>query len=92
MKRALLLGALLVCAACPPPPKPPEPPPGAPTCADYCHHVAELGCEAARPTAKGASCVDVCANVQSSGAVAWDLGCRTKAVTCDEVDRCEAGR
>lgn len=89
MKRYALVGALLLCAC---PPKPPTPPPGAATCEDVCRRYAELGCEAGRPTANGVSCVEVCRNVQESTIVAWDLGCRVRALTCDEADRCEAGR
>lgn len=87
-KRALCLWALLVCAACPAP-KPPAPPPGAATCQDLCKHLGELGCEAARPTTGGATCVVVCENVRDSP-VAWNLDCRTKALTCAAADVCEA--
>lgn len=92
MKRALHLWALLFCAACPAPPKPPVPPPGAATCADLCRHETELGCEAAKTTAGGVTCVAVCENVVSSSVIHWDLDCRAGALTCAEVDSCEAGR
>ena len=88
MKRALLLGALLVCACPTPRPKPPS---GAATCADVCRRLGELGCEAGKPTAKGATCTVVCENVRDSPVV-WDLDCRARALTCDAVDSCEAGR
>lgn len=89
MKHLACLWALLVCAACPPP-KPPPPPPGAATCQDVCRHYTELGCEAARPTAEGASCAEVCHNVQDSTVVRWDLDCRARAVTCAAADACES--
>jgi hypothetical protein len=87
-KRALGLWALLVCAACPPP-KPPTPPPGEVGCADVCRHEADLGCEAARPTANDVSCVAVCENVQGSSVVRWNLACRAQAPTCQAIDLCE---
>jgi hypothetical protein len=89
MKHLALLGALILCAC--PPPKPPVPPPGNATCSDVCAHYAKLGCIAAQPTAKGASCIDVCNNVVGSTYVHWDLDCRVRAVDCGEVDHCEAG-
>lgn len=86
MKRLALL--VLLATGCPPP-KPPVPPPGAATCADVCHHLAELGCPAAKPTPKGTPCTEVCANIQSSGVITWNLDCRASAPSCDAADRCE---
>jgi len=63
---------------------------GAASCESVCAHEAELGCDAARPTGKGASCVEVCLNVQSSTVVKWNLACRAHAPSCAEIDRCEA--
>lgn len=91
MKRLAILGALLLCACPPSPPKPPVPPPGAASCSDVCAHYAVLGCDAAKPTAHGTTCVEVCDNVVGSTYVHWDLDCRVRAVTCAEADTCEAG-
>lgn len=94
----VLLAALMLlalgCHPLPPPAPIPPPDPTDPwdsriTCADVCRHEADLGCEAARPTAAGASCVEVCGNVQASGVVRWALGCRARAATCAAIDRCE---
>lgn len=61
-------------------------------CAAVCAHMRTLGCAAATPTPKGASCEEVCITVQTSGVVAWDLDCRSKAPTCDAIDACERER
>lgn len=90
MIRAALLFAVwcLPSVACRPP-KPPVPPdPSAVTCADVCERMSKLDCAAAKPTAEGASCLDVCRNVQDSGIVRWDLACMAHAASCDAVDAC----
>lgn len=90
MTRALLALALLL-AACPPTP-PPTPPPGAATCQDLCLHLTRLNCEAAKPTAEGATCIEVCLNLQNSGIIARDLDCAVRAQSCAAVDACPAKR
>jgi hypothetical protein len=92
MKRIAYLWALLLCACPPQPPKPPAPPPGAASCDDVCRHWAELGCEAAKPTADGVGCAEICRNVQDSTVVHWDLDCRVRAATCAAADSCESHR
>lgn len=59
-----------------------------PSCATWCAHAKALGCPASLPTLKGASCVEVCSNVQK-GPVPWDLRCRAEAKTCATADACE---
>lgn len=84
----ILLALALFLTACPPLP-PPVPPPGAATCQDFCTHLQKLGCEAAKPTPEGATCETVCLNIQNSGVIRWNLGCRTAALTCADIDKCE---
>jgi hypothetical protein len=60
------------------------------SCASVCANMARLGCPSARPTAKGAPCVEVCDNLQNSGIVKWDLACRARAESCEAADACEA--
>ena len=92
---ALLVALAIVTPGCPLGPAPPPPPPPDPTpypdasCASWCTHAAALHCDAAKTTPHGATCEDVCSNVQKSGVVAWDLKCRTSAKTCESADLCE---
>lgn len=93
MKSALnatFWASLFWCAlGCPPTPTPDPPPkPVVATCATACANASELRCSWAMPTAGGASCEDVCKAAQDFGD-AWDLACRTAAVTCAAADRCE---
>jgi hypothetical protein len=71
-----------------PNPEPQPDRPATPTCADVCKRLFDLGCPAAKPTPQGATCVDVCLNVQNSGVVSWDLKCRARATSCAIFDRC----
>lgn len=81
---------VLAIAGCPPKPPPiPPPAPGVATCVDVCGHYAELGCDAAKPTAEGTSCGATCTNVQTSGVIAFNLDCRVRAKSCAEAERCE---
>lgn len=59
------------------------------TCADLCKHMFDLHCMGAEPTPNGATCLDVCQNLQTSGVVVLDLKCRTKARTCAAIDACK---
>jgi hypothetical protein len=58
-------------------------------CRSACARLRELHCPAAEDTVGGATCEQVCINVQESGFIAWDLECRSVAVSCDMVERCE---
>lgn len=89
LKRWLPVWALLVCACPPKPPPVPPAPPGPSDCRAVCAHEADLGCEAAKPTAGGASCEAICENVQRSSIIHWDLDCRARAASCAAIDRCE---
>lgn len=66
-----------------------EPPTVEYTCADMCSHLFDLKCPGAEPTASGATCLEVCQNVQSSGVVAFNLRCRVNARTCAAADACK---
>jgi hypothetical protein len=84
---ALLALALYGCSGCHPvvpPPVPPAPPVA--SCQTACSHGAELGCEWAMPTAKGASCEQVCAGAETWDA--WAVPCLTAAASCAEADQC----
>ena len=97
-----LVVALLLAVACTPmPPQPPLPPQPTPdpwdggddrsrgTCATACARALQLGCASAKPTAHGASCVEVCSNIMGSGVIRWNLPCRSAAASCVAADRCE---
>jgi hypothetical protein len=88
--------AFLALASCPgcPPPAPPVTPdakdaatPG--TCGGVCANGRRLGCAFAQNTPQGASCEDVCNNLERSGVTSWDLSCRSVARSCAEVDQCQ---
>lgn len=75
-----------------PPPHVPDPKPeldgAAPaTCEAVCAHWADLSCEEAKPTPAGASCVDVCDNLQQ-GNLKEDLECQVAVTSCDQIDGC----
>lgn len=57
-------------------------------CERACQRLAALGCEEAQPTDDGASCVDVCSNVEGSGAVTLDPECVVQIAQCEDIDAC----
>lgn len=57
-------------------------------CELACQRLAELGCPEAEPTDDGASCVDVCRNVQDSEAVSLEPECVAKLLRCEDLDGC----
>jgi hypothetical protein len=67
----------------------PPTPSGSATCAQVCARGSVLGCQFAKPTAKGAACTTVCENLQASGLPKWNLGCRATAVSCAAMDDCQ---
>jgi hypothetical protein len=94
MKRytSLLLLLALMTVGCPLPPVVPGPPPPPypeATCEDVCDHWSKLGCKEAEPTAGGETCEAVCENVQGSGIIQWELGCRAIIESCAQADSCE---
>lgn len=79
--------ALCACPVLPPEPVEPEPvvvppPLERATCVDACVHLAELGCEEARPTPAGVPCADVCA------ASPLDPPCMASVVRCEQLTEC----
>lgn len=86
---AVLVGAMLIvaltgCATVPPQPTPV----GASSCETACARLAQLGCNAAKPTSMGTPCATVCANVETSGVVSYSVECVTTAESCAAADRC----
>lgn len=57
-------------------------------CAAACAHMRELGCEEGKPTPKGATCEDVCNNVEASGTVTLHPSCVVGIARCDQVESC----
>ena len=94
MKRLMLIAATLVSCRCTWPPVPtPSPTPtpspdGGATCATACEHLGSLGCKASTPTAKGATCTEVCENAESGGYVSWGVDCVVAAPSCSAADEC----
>jgi hypothetical protein len=87
-KLILLVGSAAIFVIGCPDPHVPEPIPDAgATCESVCAHWAELGCEEAKPTPDGASCVSVCENIQK-GNLPDDLECQAAVKSCDEIDDC----
>ena len=67
----------------------PEPSPADPeSCEAACARLAELGCPEAEPTPEGATCTEVCENVEHSGAVTLNPACVVGIDSCDELDPC----
>lgn len=85
MKRLALIAFALAFSACPTTTS-------TPSCATVCANMVKLDCPSAKPTAKNATCEQVCANFQNSGIAKWDLTCRTLAASCAAADACEAGK
>jgi hypothetical protein len=52
-----------------------------------CAHWSDLGCEEAKPTPNGESCVAVCENIQQ-GNLKDDLECQAAVESCDQIDSC----
>lgn len=87
--RGFLIGALLALAVavgggCNPVPDPPVP--GATTCADVCHHGAELDCAWARATPEGTTCAEVCEHAKAG--IPWRLECVVLAESCEDANVC----
>lgn len=66
----------------------PAPAPGG-SCADACAKLAALGCPAAKPTPKGATCVEVCQNTLGSP-VSLQPDCVVRATDCPSAEACAA--
>jgi hypothetical protein len=60
-------------------------------CSAACKHLRELGCEEGKPTPAGASCEDVCNNVERSGTVTLHPACVIHIKHCNEIQSCAYG-
>jgi hypothetical protein len=61
-------------------------------CAAACSHLQQLGCEEAKPTPKGKTCVRVCEDVEASGDVTLMPACVVKIERCEDIEQCSYGR
>ena len=93
----LALVPLLLAAHCEPAPSPSPGAAGAPStggapssspCDDACAHFRELDCPAGEPTEEGATCTEVCENLNASGTLMLDTDCVLRARDCDSADKC----
>ncbi len=53
-----------------------------------CRQLTKLGCKEAEPTAAGATCTQVCANIESSGVVSMYPNCVAGAESCSIARAC----
>ncbi len=89
MRSLFFAVALVACSGTQPPPPTPDADAAAyPSCATVCNHLRALRCPAGNATQEGHSCEDVCQNIQVSGVIKWDLGCRSTVPTCEAIDDC----
>jgi hypothetical protein len=83
-----IMGFITLAASCLHDPVQPNPPPVAGAdCKSACDHLASLGCELAKPTAKGTSCKTWCEATANKPA-GMDTGCAAAVQTCAQADRC----
>jgi hypothetical protein len=84
----IVLSLAAASGACGTTPPTPDPTPSGYTCDTYCDNALRLGCSFAQPAPGGdATCADVCRSATT--VVRWDLACRSKAETCEQVNACE---
>ncbi len=90
MKTRFLLVILCGCVSSVLVPQAPPPPVARPSCAEACAHARELECAIGDPTPAGATCEEVCLNVETAGLedVRWPIGCVLASSTCAEADAC----
>jgi hypothetical protein len=75
----------------PPPDPAPAPEDDAAThtpCYQACKQLAKLGCPEAQPTTGGATCTQVCQNVEDSGVVSMNPSCVARAESCSIAKAC----
>jgi len=80
MKTLLLLtsASLIWCSS----PQPVDP--NAPSCTTACATLTRLGCDEAKPTPGGGTCIQFCEN-----AATLPVACITSAATCDAANNCQ---
>ena len=83
----LLLG---IAGNCQPDPSQPKPPAPHEVCMSACERLGELGCPEAEPTKKGATCVQVCVETESTGWTTMHPSCIAAAKTCEDASKVSA--
>jgi len=89
------VGGVLMLGAChplPPPVPPPKPPAGEPSCATACDRLREMRCRTGDNTPAGATCEDVCGNMEDSRIIAFGVDCVTRAESCAVAESCGGPR
>lgn len=85
----LLVLVSLVACTFPQRPPPPEPIANKSDCEISCSRYQQFGCEEGQPTAKGATCTEVCLNAAESGIdLAKDVPCVQASTSCSTVRSC----
>lgn len=93
MKKYLCVCVLAACSAFPSstkttPPGGDDAPGTADDCLASCTTRLSLHCPSANPTPAGASCVDQCLNVETSGYTTMHPRCLAKITSCDQEASC----
>lgn len=91
MKRLLFAAVLVAVVACATQEAPlgaTAPCPKLSPCAAACANLAAHDCPDAKPTPAGASCVEVCENVNASGTIPYPSDCVSKAKSCGAAEAC----
>jgi hypothetical protein len=79
------------CDGNPPPPPAPHDAGTPADCTAACEHLRALKCPEGEPTAKGATCEDVCNHAEQSGTITLWPGCMVKLKACPEIESCVYG-
>lgn len=56
-------------------------------CSIACKTLQELGCEEGKPTPEGATCKQVCENMEKNG-MPFDTSCIAAIKNCEQLDSC----
>jgi hypothetical protein len=89
MKLGFVTATLGGILACTPTPAPEPPKPDQPGCAEACANMRDLGCDLAKPTPRGASCLDVCRRVaEEQMGIGFNAPCLARVMSCEETENC----